>query len=483
MDLASTIEDFSLEMTTVTVNQYKNYYTNTSASLYGMDWLSQYDMVIVGFADVMDDIPTGNTIKDSDGEYRNAVEGLVKYIENGNSVLFSHDTTSFTNHQFTGQGLSKTELAWGYNLNTIMRPLVGMDRYGITSKKEVGQNGETIASILKKGLALSGSTLKDVSLVADDMLYEDGSNKTRTLTGAHGYSTDIVNRRGNTNRATQVNEGPITEYPFKIDKNLVVSTTHGQYYQLALEADDDGDGMNDIVVWYCLANGNYVNFPNDVRNSYYLYSKGNVMYTGVGHSSVNQVMEKKLFINTIVAAWRAGKSEPEVKFVEEFEINSEEQTTKYYGTDENQESISGNVVNEKLNLYLTIDDIKMIPGNSENTSSDLELEFFVADPAGEYVTGITEEKVSKIDVSSVQGKRSSGTFECEKIGDAWKVESGNVYKVTVDNIANYVDNGNGYTTPNIYARVISNYQYYGKQEVSSGIAKVKLWRRQLFDLD
>ena len=489
IDLAETIEDFKLEMTTVTVNQYRNYYTNDKASVYGMDWLSQYDMVIVGFADMVDDIPTGNRIKDYDGVYRNAVEGLVKYIENGNSVLFSHDTTSFTNHQFRGQGLSVGELNWGYNLNTIMRPLVGMDRYGITSSKQIGESTETVGSILKKGLALSGATLEKVKSQADDVAYEFGSNRTRTSASVHGYNTDIINRRGNTNRATQVNEGPITEYPFKIDKNLVVSTTHGQYYQLALEADDDGDGMNDIVVWYCLANGNYVNFPNDVRNSYYLYSKGNVMYTGVGHSSVNKVMEKKLFINTIVAAWRAGKSEPDVKFVEEFQANASEQTTKYYATDENQGvgSKQDNIINKSLELYLTIDDIKLIPGTSENTTSDLGMEFYVSDSQGTVVGGLglsNGEKVSKLEVESVSKKTNTGTVLCEKKADgSWKVESGNVYKVIINDISNYVTKNGSYTTPFIYAKVNSNYTYYGKQEVSSGYAKVKLWRRQIFDLD
>lgn len=63
------------------------------------------------------------------------------------------------------------------------------------------------------------------------------------------------------------------------------------------------------------------------------------------------------------------------------------------------------------------------------------------------------------------------------------MESRNVYQVLIDNIAQYVETGNGYETPTIYAKVTSSYQYYGKQEVSSDYAKVKLWRRQIFDLD
>ena len=98
-----------------------------------------------------------------------------------------------------------------------------------------------------------------------------------------------------------------------------IATTHGQYYQLGLEQDRDinniSDGKNDIVVWYCLLGGVYGNSPNDVRNNYYLYSKGNVIYTGAGHSTINDDEEIKLFINAIVAAANVTAVQPQVNFV------------------------------------------------------------------------------------------------------------------------------------------------------------------------
>ena len=58
-------------------------------------------------------------------------------------------------------------------------------------------------------------------------------------------------------RATQVNEGQITQYPYLISKDeqksLKVSATHYQWLQPNMELDRDGDGKNDIVVWYCLS--------------------------------------------------------------------------------------------------------------------------------------------------------------------------------------------------------------------------------------
>ena len=85
-----------------------------------------------------------------------------------------------------------------------------------------------------------------------------------------------------------------------IGDSITIAETHGQYYQLGMEQDrdinDQSDGMNDVVAWYCLTDNYYNNSPNDVRNNYYLYSKGNVIYTGAGHRRVQNDDEIKLFI-------------------------------------------------------------------------------------------------------------------------------------------------------------------------------------------
>ena len=96
-------------------------------------------------------------------------------------------------------------------------------------------------------------------------------------------------------KATQVNEGQITQYPYLISKDeikeinqqksLKVSSTHYQWLQPNMELDRDGDGRSDIVVWYCLSDiydsnvqstNIYSICPNDVVNNYYIYTMGNV---------------------------------------------------------------------------------------------------------------------------------------------------------------------------------------------------------------
>ena len=144
-------------------------------------------------------------------------------------------------------------------------------------------------------------------------------------------STGFANNNDLTTTATKVNEGQITTYPYKISDVLSIAPTHGQWYQLNMED-------KEVTVWYCLsdpvASGNagigsarsssstengdgsaltYGVSPNDAANNYYIYSKGNVFYSGVGHSWVSGDMEAKLFVNTMIAAYRISYDAPTVK--------------------------------------------------------------------------------------------------------------------------------------------------------------------------
>lgn len=132
-------------------------------------------------------------------------------------------------------------------------------------------------------------------------------------------------------KATQVNKGVVTTYPFYIDENLRVSPTHNQSYSLDLENDQ-------ITVWYTLAADSivgsgrsggsnldyqslkensslYAASPKDGMDSYFIYSYGNVTYCGAGHCMVtgqdrDNNDERKLFLNVLVnMASRSTKAE------------------------------------------------------------------------------------------------------------------------------------------------------------------------------
>ncbi|MEG2383280.1 MAG: hypothetical protein RSB39_06795, partial [Oscillospiraceae bacterium] len=135
------------------------------------------------------------------------------------------------------------------------------------------------------------------------------------------------NPQKNIPSVSQVNEGQITTYPFDVNTELFkpnaaanaknsmpIAKTHCQYQQLNMNSDD-------VVVWYCLSGSKFDNLPNDVVNSYYIYSKGNVTYSGAGHTTdpaeVNKnVEEAKLFVNTMIAAYRVADIKPEISFTD-----------------------------------------------------------------------------------------------------------------------------------------------------------------------
>ena len=55
---------------------------------------------------------------------------------------------------------------------------------------------------------------------------------------------------------------------------------------------------------------------NDVVNQYYIYSCGNITYTGAGHSSTQTPDEQKMIVNTIIAAYRHTQSAPVAAFTD-----------------------------------------------------------------------------------------------------------------------------------------------------------------------
>ena len=149
-----------------------------------------------------------------------------------------------------------------------------------------------------------------------------------------------------TNKIQAANEGQITKYPFAIPDSIFVADTHAQNYQLDLEYDSDGD----VLVWYNLAGTSnrddgkksavnsksisvYDGKNQDSRNNYYIYTKGNVTYTGLGHStSSNSPMsddEIKLFINTMIAAYRSSASDPYIMVLNPDAVTNGNNTTMY----------------------------------------------------------------------------------------------------------------------------------------------------------
>lgn len=287
------------------------------------DYLNDYDMLVLGFADCY------NGVSDTD-----LIAKIEEFIANGKAVLYTHDTSS-------GIGSSGTTTLpkWGATVTESYRELFGMDRYGAKWYKDnlgeaANPNGEDLAPdkdvpyVPASDSSAAGAVYTTdktethetvarplIQGVANGMLY-------RTQYTENGGSDPNVNSY----HVSRVNVGAITEYPYTIRESIPVESTHPQYYQLDMEDEE-------MVVWYCLdgnidtyydAAGNLKNetrelnyektyfgaTKNDVRNNYYIYNRRNVTYTGMGHSVNNAslgmgVEEIELFVNTFVAAYRA----------------------------------------------------------------------------------------------------------------------------------------------------------------------------------
>lgn len=482
-------EDFTVQINSIDVDSYERDYCKN---------LQQYNMLIIGFCD---GIAYSDNMK-VNNKYKNFTEKGVKHIldfaNTGKSVIFAHDNTSSSNYDRNASLFKnpndendKTWHGWAYWFNKYLRPVSGMDRYGITDPE--------YGNILKqaKDLSLSGDSDAWNKLLSSkyDMAFSLGTNKIESYSETHGFTNAKLcsetregaypDSRLDTNKVSQVNTGAITEYPYKIDTSFSVATTHPQYYQLAMEEDSDKDGNSDIVVWYCLGDKNnlgndyYGHTPNDVRNNYYIYSYKNIIYTGVGHSSGMTEMEKKLFVNTIIAAYNAQAVNPNLSFVNNQNMDAPDEEIVYYTLDHSLQS--DELLFENQEFFLKVTDNNLV-GISQDGSYNkpLELELEIDDPNSEGKKKLLFDGNNAIHILDEQGNIVRPSAD----GKIY-LNSGHVYKFTLTNLQQYLklQNGEFKGTVNLYAKVSCKYSYYGEEKTAEATDYISINQRHLFDLD
>lgn len=501
-NLFDKVKDFNVKISTITVGKYETHYSANAT------YLNQYNMLIIGFCDGAgygSNYGGNNPTNFSE----NGAQRILEFANTGKSVILAHDNTSSSVYDRTAQngGISgdSTWKGWAYFFNQTLRRASGMDRYGITAP-------QSTSDILKQAKELDTNARSTdwnaISKNSSDMAYYLNKNKEKTYSETQGFTNGKL-RIANTTRetgstevtttASQVNEGAITEYPYKIDKKITVAPTHFQYYQLALEENADEDDSGDLVVWYCLGdkdnktgNGYYAHSPNDVRNNYYIYSYKNIIYTGVGHKPVTDngnLMEKKLFVNTIIAAYNAQAVNPELMFVKQSDRNAAQEKTVYYTLDnvnfnESQELIK----NKPLEFHLKVTDSNLVGTSFAGTNTkDLKLQLYIESDNGTKLEGIGGEntKVVPIDVPVYEaGNKDSLTTDSN---GCIYVNSGKVYNFTLNDLPdyeNYLKTSAGYKGKvTLYAKISCKYIYYGTEKEAQSVAQINICQRQLFDLD
>lgn len=486
-----------------------------------------YDMLIIGFADGFNNINNDC----------HQVEDILDFIKSGKSVLFSHDTTSYINYDQDEmyKKIATTEYGtdentdirtesesgrfkkWGLELNRYLRSVVGMDRYGITSTEIINSGtGQTLSQLLKQGKELNADQVDFNTLMklAGDVAYQNG-NRNETYAQTQAYSNEYLRTNVGTDKrvkkAEKINDGAITQYPYEMgDDPITLSETHGQYYQLGLEQDRDingnSDGKSDVVVWYTLTDHYYSNSPRDVRNNYYFYSKGNVIYTGAGHNpgggklddkKNNNEAEVNLFINAIVAAANVTAVEPKAGFVKSMNPNAGTEAIKYYMTDQTFALPDNevNVVNNNIELYLNIKEYNMVSADlnkSDLDKQEMTIQFYIEDESGtiQENSGINK---NLTDITRQIGniKEYGGSKEGIDVGTdgMFHTKDSSVYSLKLNNIEQYLKKQNAdgtYTYKNnckVYAKVSSTVYLYSKPNTRTVWTSVDLKQRQLFDLD
>ena len=347
----------------------------------------KYDMIVMGFGDSYT-LPNVN----------NCLEPIQDWANSGKPILYTHDCTSQVNYRGTS--------SWNYDLNRMIRGLVGLDRYGVLNNwpLRVGTGADknnTVTKFEKTKYPTIAANTSDNSVTSSrlfeiakenaernnkdikDIAYEPRSNKTKIVKEVQGFTNgSLVYLSGNeatnaqfkfakgyvrserhTNRVEQINKGQITTYPFKIEKELEVAKTHYQPYQIDFNEDDDEDGESDLIVWYTLASresmknnpaSEYNLAPRDVRNNYYIYTKGNITYSGVGHEKVTGREEMKLYVNTLIAAYKAAMVPPSIEFKETGDLDAAEKTVSYISYDVSSDAINNGVITgNKEKVYFT----------------------------------------------------------------------------------------------------------------------------------
>lgn len=268
-NLLSRDGEFNITVTEMSIATFnKDYGKTTTAYRVGQKITAptvlngNYDMVIVGF----DDAYTGDL--DLNGS---AMKALIDFADSGQSIMFTHDTIGFNNN----------------NLTKAFRDRLGMNVYAHDPLPEAGKTSFGMTRLALDYNNISGYKFPDTVLTH------------------------------------KINESYLTQYPYVLG-DIKVSPTHLQYLQLDLEDPD-------VVPVFTYQNEYVYNHQTrgatlaspltpetkyhqyDGRNDYYTFTKGNLTFSGTGHSKVTALSELQMFVNTMIKASVGSNHAPTVE--------------------------------------------------------------------------------------------------------------------------------------------------------------------------
>ncbi|WP_214859618.1 DUF5057 domain-containing protein [Exiguobacterium sp. s161] len=200
------------------------------------------------------------------------------------------------------------------NLNTNYDMLIFgfQDSYGAAALSDPASNAILDFTNTGQGLMLTHDTIfRPAQTDKPELFWE---TKFVDLAGQKNFTNMGYGAQRPSGQAVKQNAGVMTSYPFALADTVAIATTHNQYFGLDLE-------QPDLIPWYNIREKD-LNTSNqaagrtigDARNHYYMYTKGNVTYSGAGHTTkFDQQQEKELFSNTMYRAFIGANHKPLIK--------------------------------------------------------------------------------------------------------------------------------------------------------------------------
>ncbi|MGD7044133.1 DUF5057 domain-containing protein [Jeotgalibacillus proteolyticus] len=321
--------------------------------------LKDYEIGQFLFEDEPIKINVLQVFKGSNSSLKNSKNMNQSYLSKDKQYAISIDATDFSVFN-SGAGSSQSSRLYSHEL---INGKYDMVIFGFADTYNTSNLSQGAVNSLKKFI-----DSKQSILFTHDTIFNRNNvwvNNFKTTTGQKDPETNLGLNAPNQSKTTKkVNEGLVTTFPFDLPENVGIQTTHNQYYTLDLEDPN-------VIPWYNITGS--ARDTNDSWNHYYTYSKGNITYSGTGHTSSNfPDSEQRLFVNTMYRAFAGSNHAPVITVlspennetipsnqkiplsfkVEDFDLTSTTNDVKVYVNNklqyEENESLNGKTFNLQL---------------------------------------------------------------------------------------------------------------------------------------
>ncbi|MGI1804185.1 DUF5057 domain-containing protein [Exiguobacterium sp. TDN 0502] len=302
---------------------------------------------------------------------RSGSTGSINGFMNSGSLLKQDGLYDFNVEVISADTFNKTYASKNINTSYDMLIFGFQDSYGAASLSDPASDAILNFTNTGQGLMLTHDTIFRPAQSSKPELFWE--TKFADLAGQKNFTNMGYAAPRTTGQAVKQNAGVMTSYPFALADTVAIATTHNQYFGLDLE-------QPDLIPWYNIRENNLSSSNQaagrtigDARNHYYMYTKGNITYSGAGHtSSFNQQQEKELFSNTMYRAFIGANHKPLIKNIlptdQSSYLENEPLTISYQVNDYDLQD-------RELKTRIYIDDEKVFENNKLKNNSFVSQSF------------------------------------------------------------------------------------------------------------